>query len=286
MAGQTIARPRADKTQRYVFFLGLALAAIAAVVAFVAVSSSDGGTGSGDVAVVTANQQIPAQTRITSDMLSVQYLNPDNANAEAFSSRAQLVDRVVTEDIAAGAQILPSMVSEVTGDGLTFKLNPGMRGVSVEVQEVVIAGGNIKPGDRVDVVGVFEVDSVEAANHLLAQLGTTYSVEKPVLAPVAEGQDENLDTFVLTVTLFQNVKVLGLAQTLTPDTAGGTLAEEVEDAQTEPRAATATFEVTPAQAQALTLADEYGILRAGARAVGDEETANVAPTIVTLSRTR
>ena len=285
MAGQIITRPRADKTQRYVFFLGLALAAIAAIVVFVAVNG--GGEGGGNVAVVTANQAIPAQTRITEDMLKVQYLDPDTANADAFSSRSQIVDRVVTEDVAAGTQILPSMVSENTGDGLTFKLDPGMRGVSVEVQEVVIAGGNIKPGDRVDVVGVFEVDSVDAANHLLTQLGTAYTVEAPKITTAADQQDQNLDTYVLTVTLLQNVKVLGLAQTLTTDTAGGSaLSDEVDDAQAEPNAATATFEVTPAQTQALTLADEYGILRASARGVGDDDTADVAPTIVTLNRAR
>lgn len=285
MAGQTMTRPRTDKTQRYVFFLGLALAAIAAVVVFVAVNGGGEGSG-GNVAVVTANQAIPAQARITEDMLKVQYLDPDNANADAFSSRSQIVDRVVTEDVAAGTQILPSMVSESSGDGLTFKLDPGMRGVSVEVQEVVIAGGNIKPGDRVDVVGVFEVDSVDAANHLLTQLGTAYTVDAPKITAVGEEQQQTLNTYVLTVTLLQNVKVLGLAQTLTSDTAGGTLAEEVDDAQAEPNAATATFEVTPAQTQALTLADEYGILRASARGVGDDDTADVAPTIVTLNRAR
>ncbi|MEX0801403.1 MAG: Flp pilus assembly protein CpaB [Dehalococcoidia bacterium] len=285
MAGQTMTRPRADKTQRYVFFLGLALAAIAAIVVFVAVNG--GGEGGGNIAVVTANEAIPAQTRITEDMLKVQYLDPGTANADAFSSRSQIVDRVVTEDVAAGTQILPSMVSENTGDGLTFKLDPGMRGVSVEVQEVVIAGGNIKPGDRVDVVGVFEVDSVDAANHLLTQLGTAYTVKAPKISAVADEQQQTLNTYVLTVTLLQNVKVLGLAQTLTTDTAGGsTLSDEVDDAQAEPNAATATFEVTPAQTQALTLADEYGILRASARGVGDDDTADVAPTIVTLNRAR
>lgn len=285
MAGHTITRPRGEKTQRYVFYLGLLLAAIAAIVVFVAINSADSGSGGGNVPVVRASQDIPAQTRITNDHLKVEYMSPDKANADAFSSRAQLVDRVVTEDVSADAQLLPSMVSDVAGDGLAFKVDPGMRAVSVGVREVVIAGGNIKPGDKVDVVGVFQVNSVAAANDILAQFGTGYNISQPPQAATASAEEGNiLDRFVLTTTLLQNVKVLGLAQTLTPNTSGGTFAEQVKEADTEPAAATATLQVTPAQAQMLTTADEYGILRADARAVGDEKIVEVQPTLVAVER--
>lgn len=289
MAGQTITKPRGDKTQRYVFYLGILLAGIAAVIVFVAINGADSGSGggSGNVPVVVAEQAIPAQTRVTADMLRVEFVAPDKADADAFTSRTQLVDRVVTTQIEPGQQILPSMVSDIAGDGLAFKVDPGMRGISVEVREVVTAGGNIKPGDKVDVVGVFEVESVEAANHLLAQLGTAYSVAKPEVLPADADETEEARSFVLTVTLLQNVKVLGLAQTLTPTTAGGTFAEEVEETDAvEPQAATATVQVTPGQAQMLTTADEYGILRMDARAVGDEATVEVQPTIIVVSRTQ
>ena len=285
MAEQAMTRPRRDKSQRYVFYLGLLLAAIAAIIVFVAVNSADSGTGS-TVAVVVANDAIPAQTRVTSGMLSVKFLSPDAANPDAFSSRSQLVDRVVTTEIAAGAQILPSMVSDVTGDGLAFKVEPGMRGISVDVREVVTAGGNIKPGDKVDVIGVFEVDSVEAANHLLAQLGLTYKVADPNLTrPGVEGE-EAVQSYVLTTTLLQNVKVLGLAQTLTPTTASGALAREIKEANTEPAAATATVQVKPAQAQMLTTADEFGILRMDARPVADEALVEVPATLIAVERTQ
>jgi pilus assembly protein CpaB len=281
MAEQAMTRPRRDKSQRYVFYLGLVLAAIAAVMVFVAINSADSGTTGSTVAVVVANDTIPAQTRVTSDMLSVKFLSPDAASPDAFSSRSQLVDRVVTTEIAAGAQILPSMVSDVTGDGLAFKVEPGMRGISVEVREVVTAGGNIKPGDKVDVVGVFQVDSVEAANHLLAQLGLTYKVADPDLE-----EGDVAQSYVLTTTLLQNVKVLGLAQTLTPNTASGALAQEVKEADAEPKAATATVQVTPAQAQMLTTADEFGILRMDARPVADDALVDVPATLIVVERTQ
>jgi Flp pilus assembly protein CpaB len=106
------------------------------------------------------------------------------------------------------------------------------------------------------------------------------------LAAAGPGQPAALNGFVLTATLLQNVKVLGLAQTLTPTTSGGTFAEEVKEVDAEPGAATATLQVTPSQAQMLTTADEYGIMRFDVRAPGDEGVVEVQPTLVAVERTQ
>lgn len=292
MAGQTIAKPRGEKRQRYVFYLGVLLATIAAVVAFVAVRNADSGTGSDNVAVVQTKEAIPADTRITSDMLEVKFVSSDEAEAGAFTSRSQLIDRVVTEDVAAGAQVLTSDVSDVAGDGLAFRVEPGMRGVSVGVQEVVMAGGNVKPGDHVDVIGIFTVADAEAANHILQVLGLQHTVAEPPRAvpttttPEGEGVEAaTSEDLVLTVTLLQNVKLLAIAQSLTETTAGGNVADELDEAETEPSAATATLELNPQQAQEITWVDSFGIVRMDARAVGDEEIVDVVPTLLRLEET-
>jgi pilus assembly protein CpaB len=291
MAGQTIAKPRGDKRQRYVFYLGVLLATIAAVVAFVAVRNADSGTGGDNVAVVQTKEAIPADTRITSDMLEVKFVSSDEAEAGAFTSRSQLIDRVVTEDVAAGAQVLTSDVSDVAGDGLTFRVEPGMRGVSVGVQEVVTAGGNVKPGDHVDVIGIFTVADAEAANHILQILGLQHTVAEPPRAastttPEGEGVEaETSEDLVLTVTLLQNVKLLAIAQSLTETTAGGNVADELDETEADPRAATATLELNPQQAQEITWVDSFGIVRMDARAVGDEEIVDVVPTLLRLEET-
>jgi len=288
MAGRTISRPRPEKTQRYVFFLGVILAAIAAIIVFVALSGADSG-GGGDIAVVVAKETIPAQTRVTSGMLEVQFMSSDDAIADAFNNRSQVVDRVATQDIPADAQVLPSMVSDTVGDGLVFKVDPDMRAVSVGVQEVVTVGGNVQPGDRVDIVGIFQVQDVEAANHLLAQLGIAQTVAAPPVPEAAAG-DEGVDfaspgSLHLTVTMLQNVKLLALAQSLTETTAGGNLADKVDDSdsgESDPSAATATVQLTPKQAQDITWADEFGTLRMEARPVGDSTVQEVQPTLIRL----
>lgn len=285
MAGHAAAKKFGGRSQRLVLFLGLVLAAIAAVIVFAAVNSADSG-GSDTVPVVQAKEAIPADTRITSDMLEVKFVSPEEADADAFTSRSQLVDRVVTEDVAAGAQVLTTDVSDVAGDGLTFKVEPGMRAISVGVQEVVTAGGNVKPGDRVDVVGIFKVADAEAANHILQILGVDYTVQeppKPAPTAASEGEDtEAGEDLVLTVTLLQNVKLLAMAQSLTETTAGGNVADDLDEAEAEPRASTATLELTPQQAQEITWVDNYGIVRMDARAVGDDQIVDVVPALLRI----
>jgi len=291
MAGQTMTKPRGDKTQRYVFYLGLLLAGIAAIIVFVAVNGADsggGGGGGGNVPVVVANDAIPAQTRITADMLTVEFVSPDEATVDAFTSRGQLVDRVVTEEVAAGAQIVPSMVSDTAGDGLAFKVEPGMRGISVSVQEVVTAGGNLRPGDHVDMVGIFTVADVASAEFILQILGLDYQLVDPPkpATSTTSGEETDQGDLTLTVTMLQNVKLLALAQSLTESTAGGNVADDATELESEPRAATATVELTPQQAQELTWADHFGVLRMEARAVGDETVVDVVPTLFRLESTR
>ncbi len=290
MAGQTMTKPRGDKTQRYVFYLGLLLAGIAAIIVFVAVNGADsggGGSAGGNVPVVVANDAIPAQTRITADMLTVKFVSPEEANVDAFTSRGQLVDRVVTEEVAAGAQILPAAVSDTAGDGLTFKVEPGMRGISVGVQEVVTAGGNLRPGDRVDMVGIFTVADVESAEFILQILGLDYQLVDPPKPASSTTSEEETDqgSLTLTVTMLQNVKLLALAQSLTESTAGGNVADDAAETDSEPRAATATVELTPQQAQEITWADHFGVLRMEARAVGDATIVDVVPTLFRLENT-
>jgi pilus assembly protein CpaB len=290
MAGQTVAKKFGGRSQRLVFFLGLVLAAIAAVIVFAAVSGADSGGGGDTVPVVQAKEAIPADTRITKDMLEVKFVSPDKVDADAFTTRSAVLDRVATGDVAAGAQVLTSDVSDVAGDGLTFRVKPGMRAVAVGVQEVVTAGGNIKPGDHVDVVGIFTVPDAEAANHILQVLGLEYTMKeppKPLPATTVEGETAEAETseeLVLTVTLLQNVKLLAMAQSLTETTAGGNAADDLDEAETEPRAATATLELNPQQAQEITWVDNFGIVRMDARAVGDEKIVDVVPTLLRLDR--
>lgn len=283
---RAVAGNRPERGNRVYLVLAVVAALIAAVLVFAALNGgSDDGGGVNTVAttkVVVAQQGIPANTRITAEMLDIKFLPTDEVNAEAFTAPSQVINRVATEEVAAGDQIVPILVSRSAGEGVSFVVQPGYRAISVEVREVVTAGGNLEPGDYVDIIGIFEVADVVAANNLLAVLGLPYQVTAPPgLATGAEGSGN--ERLVLTMTLLQNVKLLALAQSLTEDTAGGNAADDPADAEPNPSAATATLELTPQQAQEITWSDEYAILRMDGRAVGDDAVVEVTPVLLRLA---
>ncbi len=291
MARSETARPFGERKQRLVLYVGLLFAALAAILVVVIAGNSGGGGGGATQSAVVASQPIPADSRVTAEMLEVKFLNADEVALDAFTARSQVIDRVVTEDIAAGQQFVPTLVSDKVGDGLAFTVSPGMRALSINVQEVVTAGGNVEPGDKVDIIAVFRLPAdttQESLDATLAYLAPGFTIKLPPPPESRAGEEDfapRSADFVLTVTLVQDLKILGVAQSLAPrPVADSTDADAAAEAEAEPRAVTATLEVTPDQAQKLTLSDEYAILRMAARAVGDAEAVGTAPVLTQLSR--
>jgi Flp pilus assembly protein CpaB len=291
MARSETARPFGERKQRLVLYVGLLFAALAAVLVVVIAGSSGGGGGGSTQSAVVASQDIPADTRVTAEMLEIKFLNSDEVTADAFTARSQVIDRETTAAVVAGQQFVPTLVSDKVGEGLAFTVSPGMRALSINVQEVVTAGGNVEPGDKVDIIGVFRMPASinqEALNSTLAYLAPGFTIELPARPEATEGEADFAPVggdYVLTVTLVQDLKVLGVAQSLvTRPVADSAAADSTEEAESEPGAVTATLELTPDQAQKLTLSDEYAILRMAARGVNDVEVLGTAPVLVQLSR--
>lgn len=71
----------------------------------------------------------------------------------SFKQASQVVGRGVILPITQGEFILPKMLAaEKAGSGLPSLIPPGMRAVSVRVNEVVSVAGFVTPGARVDVL--------------------------------------------------------------------------------------------------------------------------------------
>jgi pilus assembly protein CpaB len=139
---------------------------------------------------------------------------------------------IVRDPILAGEPILPrKIVRGGEGGYLSVVLAPGKRAVSVPVTSETAVGGFVLPGDRVDVLQTHETQSDAAG-----------SGGKQIIAE----------------TILQNVRVLALDQS--------TAAEK--DAKTIV-AATATLEVGPAEAEALTRAKATGPVTLALRAYTD-----------------
>lgn len=133
--------------------------------------------------------------------------------------------RRATRDFSRGELILASKVSgfgaKVT---LVQSLKPNMRAMAIPVNAVTAAGGFVTPGDHVDIM-------------------------------LTQGGGDALRT----VTILQNIRILGVDQTSNQN-------------QNKPDIAkTVTVEVTPDQGQVLALAQRAGTLSLALRAAGPDQ---------------
>jgi pilus assembly protein CpaB len=227
---------------RLPLILGLILGLVAAVLVVVYLSSAKdegggGNTSSGEgVPVVVANQSIAANTKITPEMVEVRNVPSSDVITGAIGTTEGLVGKVTRVAVVANEQIsdqkLISTDAAVVGSNpaLSLLVEPGMRAVSAEMSALIGAGGNIRPGDYVDVILIVEVKGTGP-----------------------DGQTFN-DTVAGTV--LQNVKVLAIDQ---ERTSAEVAAGSDDKSKSENEAATsATLALNPTQAEVIAVADQCG----------------------------
>jgi len=267
---RTITAGSPERQNRLIFIGAIVLAALAAVLIFLALSDvggDDGGPASfaGSVNVVVASGEIEAGSRITGDMLSIATL-PENGIVEgALTDEAGLEGLVARQNMAKGEQFTAAKVGMNLADEdrtLSAIVPPGLRAVAVEVDESRFVGGLIVAGDRVDVVLVRDSVVVEdgaeipQANTLLQDievLAVAQETQRPVARLDKDGNPINTDT------------------------ADGELSVRPEDASANEDADTVTLAVPPEDAALLALAQENGNVWLVLRGQGDSEIVPLGP---------
>ena len=105
------------------------------------------------VNVVVANSDMGVGEKIGMDDVKVVRFPEGQIPNGAFSSTANLIGRGVILPITKGEFILPNRLAGLNGgSGLPSLIPPGMRAVSVRVNEVVSVAGFVTAGTRVDVM--------------------------------------------------------------------------------------------------------------------------------------
>lgn len=108
------------------------------------------------IAVVAA-KDIPRGAVITPDMVKLSQIPLDFVHPSSFDTIASVTGAVTSTKLVAGEQILSHHLMNESGlSGLTATLPPGMRALTIGVNEVVGVAGFVKPGDTVDILGTFE----------------------------------------------------------------------------------------------------------------------------------
>lgn len=137
-------------------FIGIIALALGGLLSSIVYKSLQARTGRPQLAgvdVVVAANNLSVGAKIGENDLKTVKLPAENLPEGVFHSKTRVVGRGVVLPIVRGEYILPGKIAgENAGSGLPALIPPGMRAVSVRVNEVVAVAGFVVPGTRVDVL--------------------------------------------------------------------------------------------------------------------------------------
>lgn len=194
--------------------------------------------------VVVAAVDIPENTQITEEMVTLKSISNDSLLDHYMLETDSVVGMVMTSDVYAGEQIVRDRlvrIGETNADRntLAYALKPGMRAVTIFVNQDTGLANFLKPGNRVDVLGNY-----------------THEETRPVLNNESQLEWVQVPTSQI---LVQNVAVLAVGTTMDKNGTG--------------EYTTVTLEVTPQDALNISAVAWWGNLRLLPRSPLDGEVA-------------
>jgi len=131
----------------------LALGFLASVIVYRNLQAKNGGSGDPGVEVIVAADDLQTGARVEEHDIRVIRIPKEDLPPGAPRKRSDVIGHGVIIPIAKGEFVLPNrLAGENAGSGLPSLIPPGMRAVSVRVNEVVSVAGFVTPGTRVDVL--------------------------------------------------------------------------------------------------------------------------------------
>jgi pilus assembly protein CpaB len=144
--------------------IAVALAVVAALLTTFYVTNYKKSVQSGEesVTVFVAARDIPLGTS-GSDVVDRKWIRSEEINRRnvvpgAISDPAQIEEFSATEAVYAGEQVSTSRFRPIEEQGLHAKIKGNVRALQVPGDEHQLLVGTLKEGDRVDVVGTFEIE--------------------------------------------------------------------------------------------------------------------------------
>jgi pilus assembly protein CpaB len=134
-------------------FVALALGAFVSLVVYRNLQSRAGSKAPPGEDVVIASDDLQVGTKLEDKDVRVVHFPSGDLPAGTFRSKTKVVGRGVVLPIARGEFVLANkLAGENAGSGLPSLIPPGMRAVSVRVNDTTSVSGFVQPGTRVDVL--------------------------------------------------------------------------------------------------------------------------------------
>src|SRR4051794_25680648 len=129
------------------------------------------------ILVLAAAQDLPAGTRVKKGDLKRISIPEKDAPKSVVMNESGLIDRVLLHPVSAGEPIVSVKTSSINGaDGIAALIQPGMRAISVPINDASSAGGLIQPRSRVDVLFTRTGTMREALTTTIVQDVTVISI--------------------------------------------------------------------------------------------------------------
>lgn len=177
-----------NKRTAVVLTVAVLLAAVASLGMYRVVSRRQAGDRNAvtTVDVVVAQHPLQLGTRLTNDHLKLVKWPADAQVPGTFSKLEDVVNRGLISDVGENEPLTSARLASLeAGAGLPPSIPPGMRAVSVKVNEVIGVAGFVVPGTRVDVMVTLtnrqaqqeSVTRVVVSNVQVLTAGTRYDQE-------------------------------------------------------------------------------------------------------------
>ena len=118
--------------------------------------------------VVVAARDVPMGKRVEREDLRMVRISRDGALSDAFRETTEAVGQVSRSPLYAGEVLVARRFSGYAGgSALAAVLQPGMRAVTIRVDDVIGVGGFVLPENRVDVISAFDVGGTPRAETII-----------------------------------------------------------------------------------------------------------------------
>ncbi len=191
--------------------LALLAAIVTALLIFVFLSTLiNVGDGNG-VSIVSAAQDIPANTVITEEMLVMGEVPEGIVLPGALTKMSDAVGQTTLTDIIVGEQVVAAKLivpGETVSNTLAYAIEPGNRAITIGVDNMSGLAGMIHPGDRIDLLAELDVEGV-TNTELVAENIKVLAVDSVLdkNGKVANGEVAAYTTITLEVTAIQAMEV-------------------------------------------------------------------------------
>jgi len=137
----------------FIGFIALALGALVSLVVYRNLQSRTSSKTPPGEEIVVAADDLQVGSKIEDKDIRLVHFASGDLPAGCFHQKTKVVGRGVVLPIAKGEFILPNkLAGENAGSGLPSLIPPGMRAVSVRVNDTTSVSGFVQPGTRVDVL--------------------------------------------------------------------------------------------------------------------------------------